>query len=167
MVLNVYCLYKFHYYFCACLLYRQIFLNPWSLPPSLSLFLICGSYLVFVVWLPCAARERERKITNGSQLWLLLYGVRKRELFLRFFFLFSSLHFPFIHSFFWHQSTIAFPSCSYSSRSPTPSISLCVFACDHVQQSLDSPYAMFCTVVVRSHLLPYYFSFSSYVHFFL
>jgi hypothetical protein len=26
---------------------------------------------------------------------------------------------------------------------------------------------MFCTVVVRSHLLPYYFSFSSYVHFFL
>ena len=59
----------------------------------------------YVLWYGCTV-PHERKITNGLQLWLVLYGVRKREPSLRYFFFFFSLfvfvalHFPFIHSFF-------------------------------------------------------------------
>ncbi len=107
-----------------------------------------------------ASREKDNKRLAIVVTTICCQKERERELFVRVFSPSLLSSFSVYSFFFWHQSTIAFPSCFYSSRSHTPSISLCILVYDHVQQSIELlPYVMFCTVVVRSHLLPFYFSF--------
>lgn len=107
-----------------------------------------------MVCLPSASREKDNKPFAIAVTTVCVRGVSRREPALSLV-AFFPLRYSFSISsfFFWHQSTIAFPPCFYSSRSFTPSISLSLFTCVHVEQSLDAPIALFGTVVVRLYFL--------------
>jgi len=82
------------------------------------------------LWCSCLVPQ-EKKITNGSQLRLLLCGVRKARTLPSFFFLLSS--FSIYSFFFWHQSTIAFPFLllflSFFSHTVNQPLYICVWPC--------------------------------------